>query len=148
MSTEYSFSPNKKRCISRSIWKAVRILLIVCIVLFALWEAFIGLLIHWSKERVERQKLPTSGDYYCEELGATLHIVNSSFYLRLKDGREQKVFPSVSGHIYDGSLEHVFRFNASYMWNQKKNWIEFIIETYPEPFQEGKKYIFKPVGTQ
>lgn len=126
----------------------VRIALIAGIVLFALWAAFIGLLIHWNKERVERQKLPTSGDYYCEELGATLHIEDSRFYLQLKDGREQKVFPSVSGYIYDGSLVHVFRFSAAYKWNQKKDWIEFIIETYPEPFQEGKKYFFKPVGTQ
>lgn len=146
MNTENDFQSNKKISKGQEAWKALQILLIFVAVICALWGAVVCLLTYWAKASVERQKLPTSGDYYCEELDATLHIVDSSFYLRLQDGREQEVYPSVSGHIRDGSLEHVFDFNAVYMWNQKKDWIELEIDTYPEPFQEGKKYLFKRVS--
>lgn len=148
MSTESSIFPNEKRRKSRNIWKIVRILLIVGIVLFALWAAFIGLISYWSKVGVERRQLPTSGDYYCEELGAMLHIVDSSFYLRLKDGRQQEVFPGYSGRIDSKGISEVFDFYARYMWNQKKDWIELEIDIYPEPFQEGKKYCFKRINIQ
>ncbi len=144
MSTKNSLFFSKGSRSRQDLKQALLTLLIFALILLILATACYCLFVYAMNKSMECPKFPASGIFYCEELGATLCVEDASnVFLQLKDGTVQDITLSRSGNMYSSSLTQVFVFQASYEWNEEKNWVTLKIEEFPEPFQENKKYVFK-----
>ncbi len=88
---------------------------------------------------------PDNGTYYCQELDATIILVDRDVKYQMGDDAPMDLYIIHSGK-FDGYTGGYISMEGKYTWDQEKDILKLEFEKYPQDIKLNKKYVFEPVG--